>query len=74
MTNPPAPSVDRSGLLAVLGLWVAAVIVVMVLGLEVQDAPLKRQVGHWVALVWAFVGWLPALLVARARPGGKDGH
>ena len=73
MTKAPTRSVDRSGLWAVLSLWIGAVVVVMVLGLEVQDGPLKRQVGHWVALVWAFIGWLPALFLARARPGGKDG-
>ena len=71
MTPPSAPKPDRSGLWMVLALWLAAVAVVAVQGLEVPDAPLKRQVGHWVALAWACIGWLPALIFLRR--GGKGG-
>lgn len=64
---------DRSALRAALLLWVLALIGVALLGLEVTEDSPRRWIGHWIANVWAFTGWLPVLLFARRRPGPPPG-
>ena len=62
---------DRSGLWASLALWVAALVGLYLGGLEVTDTIPKRWLGHWIVIIWAFIGWLPILLFLR-RPKPKD--
>jgi hypothetical protein len=67
MTRP-----DRSGFQAALLLWVMCLVGVALLGLEVTDDTPKRWLGHWIVIVWSFIGWLPALLRARREPQSPE--
>ncbi len=70
-----APPSDRSGVGAAVILWLLALAAVAMLGLEVTEESPRRWIGHWIANVWAFAGWLPLLILARGRraraPGGR---
>lgn len=59
---------DRSGLWAAITLWVMALAGLYLGGLEVTDTTPKRWLGHWVVVIWSFIGWLPILLFLRREP------
>jgi hypothetical protein len=70
VTAPRKP--DRIGLWATLTLWVMALVGLYFGGLEVTDTIPKRWLGHWITIIWAFIGWLPLLIFLRRPRVPKD--
>lgn len=68
----PRQKTDRTGLWATLTLWIMALVGLYFGGLEVADTVPKRWLGHWVVIIWAFIGWVPLLLFLRPPRPPKD--
>lgn len=66
--TPPGAS-DRSGLWAPMAPWGGALLGTFLFRLAVTETtPPQHWLGHGIATIWAFIGWLPILLFLRHKP------